>query len=196
MNPFFCQWIQCSFSCNRRSQMINNLVEQHYDKDADEKKCLWTNCIFLIDSLESFKSHASFHANNLLYSCRYDGCEKNFKSRGSLRDHRCTHLNYKPNKCHVSECKKQFTRASDLNKHFKCVHLGEKAYICQICSDKYYSSRSALRRHLTQSHSEIFKPEVSGKTINITDSSDHLENNTAISISEYLVEEELDFFCK
>ena len=55
----------------------------------------------------------------------------------------------------VDICYKKFARKSDLTRHFRILHLGEKPYGCKHCDGKWYATSGGRNYHLCTHHKKL-----------------------------------------
>lgn len=86
------------------------------------------------------------------FLCMHPGCGKAFTDNAHLRDHTFVHTGERS--VHCSTCGKAFGRLSTLHDHER-VHTRAQPYACSHDGcDKRYSSRSALRFHVSR-HADV-----------------------------------------
>ncbi len=62
-----------------------------------------------------------------VYTCRYEGCKRIYKSKFSLKRHYLSHMGVRNHKCPY--CSKGFSLAQYLREHIH-IHTGAKPFVC------------------------------------------------------------------
>ena len=96
------------------------------------------------------------HITNIIRSLHEDNnhvcqvCTKVFKHKSDLRRH-IKSVHQGEKPYHCPECGKDFSRKPNLNHHIRSVHKGEKPYPCADCG-KDFSQQTKLIRHIRCVH--------------------------------------------
>lgn len=95
----------------------------------------------------------------VLYTCKYESCDKQYHKRWNLVDHIKTHLGVMPYKCDL--CSMTFVQKGNLKKHLRQHEFPDmkkrKAFQCSLCN-KSYTERYNLTHHMKR-HSEEDTPK-------------------------------------
>ncbi|XP_059176343.1 myoneurin-like isoform X2 [Physella acuta] len=106
------------------------------------------------------KAHMITHTDSRPFTCDFEGCGKQLRTKESLRRHQLSHLGIKMFEC--KECKKRFSCNSSLQEHMAC-HSGAKPLSCHIC-DRKFRQAAVLKRHtVTHSNEKPFACGICGK---------------------------------
>ncbi|GBP42778.1 Zinc finger protein 430 [Eumeta japonica] len=137
---------------------------------------------------ERLNIHLSTHENGV-YPC--NSCNKNFNSPVKLSNHKAVAHSSRNHRCHscgetfksfhlkqthrikvhdekhllhICEfCNKSYPRRSHLNYHIRRTHLREKNYVCEVCSDGFFSKKELTDHTLKHSGEKSHECEVCHK---------------------------------
>ncbi|CAL1528465.1 unnamed protein product, partial [Lymnaea stagnalis] len=156
-----------SSSRGRGNARMFNMLEAPLDghgvknsiiKVSSGYKCGTCGRIFSLRS--NAKAHMITHTDIRPFSCDFEGCGKQLRTKESLRRHQLSHLGIKMFDC--KECQKKFSCNASLQEHMAC-HTGAKPLSCHICNRKF-RQMAVLKRHvITHSTDKPFACEVCGK---------------------------------
>lgn len=87
--------------------------------------------------------HREAHGTEKNYTCRY--CNKSFKRRTVLVKHKRIHTN--PRQCVCETCGKRFNDNGTLKTHRLLLHIKDRKYKCDICSQSF-ALKPTLDKHI------------------------------------------------
>jgi hypothetical protein len=100
-------------------------------------------------SVPSPTTYADIDMNNKPFKCPH--CDHRSKRSYNLRLHKRTHLKNPEKKFKCFGCFKRFHRKSDMHRHYRSIHLGEKNHICSLCGDAF-TRKYGLKKHKERKH--------------------------------------------
>ncbi|XP_054161792.1 zinc finger protein 729-like [Oppia nitens] len=150
-----CDWLDCGKSYATIESLVNH---RRYHSGAGSsgdgvtiEKYRCNVCGKQISSMSNLRKHRVLHLNRT-YRCRYEGCNKQFKSPVNVANHMKHHE--KPVKCTEPGCTYRCLNNAKLRIH-QYSHLPESAkpFVCQIqdCS-KGFNSDQAMTEHQLRVH--------------------------------------------
>lgn len=86
---------KCHYSCFKKGDMKNHLMQQHFNAQGKTKKV---------------------YDINRTHRCDFEGCTKRFPTKAQLNTHKTSHSDERPFLC---QCGKGFKRSTHLNTHQK-----------------------------------------------------------------------------
>ncbi|XP_054167599.1 uncharacterized protein LOC128964968 [Oppia nitens] len=130
---YWCDWI----GCDKRFCYSYLLLAHIRTKHTDERpiKCDECDKTFPTDFCQ--RVHKKKCHRNLKFKCRYNGCDKEYKSRASLDDHHLRHegLLQKTFRCDVDGCDKCFYTNYLLQTHKRTIHSVDRPNQCDTSVD-------------------------------------------------------------
>ena len=118
-----CDYEGCHYKTSRRSE-LNKHICMH--ADGKQFKCNVKSCGKLFSHECNLTRHMFTHAAEKPLKCDVKGCGKLFTRLDSLKAHSYTHAAEKPFKCNVQGCDYAAAINTNLTRHIKEKHLGQK----------------------------------------------------------------------
>lgn len=140
----------CGKSLTSKKKKVQHLSAKHSQDDLKCFICHHHRC----KTVKGFDAHLMSHElPDIQISCHI--CFKNYRTAAETRRH--------VNLSHSDKSKRQYDFMCDicgfmtflkmnLKRHIETVHLKVKNYQCHICTDKKYTSKITLDRHLIIKH--------------------------------------------
>ena len=132
---------RCDYQADTHGQLLKH---QNTHLDFPCKHC---DEVFPTKAL--LRKHQVIHAHLRPFVCKYEFCQRGFKSQHDVNVHESLHTDERPHICGVNECSDAFKTSKACEQHRNEVHqLTEKQLQCQHegCDQKFYKMPQ-LRRH-------------------------------------------------
>ncbi|XP_054163980.1 zinc finger protein 69 homolog [Oppia nitens] len=128
-----CQYTDCQFECVYNSQMKQHVNNKHL-KNNKSFVCPMSGCNKLFKHLHSLRCHERLHTN-ILFKCHFDGCQRQFHSKGELNKHLAQHKSEPTLRCRVKGCPEKFFTEAKRAKHREITHnyKRKRIYIEKRC---------------------------------------------------------------
>lgn len=135
--PFKCHFCDYSTISNRS---LSRHMRVHKDQMVETSfKC--DICSIQFTQQGNLNAHMKKHGDMFAYQCSVCRMGFNQKKQWQLHESSCTAKQYE---CHL--CDKKFhQRKSDLVRHIRIWHTGERPFICTECPQKYHLKNDLVR---------------------------------------------------
>lgn len=148
-----------SFKCYLCNEIffLRKLKYEHLEQvhSSDEFKC--KICKHKSQTARGIDNHLMLHENPELLSHMCHICSKNYQKACELRRH--IKLSHSDKSARVSKffcdfCDFRTFSKMNVKRHLRTIHLKIKAFQCQFCPDKKYTSKVTLDQHMITKHGQ------------------------------------------
>lgn len=142
----------CKEVFSQRKLKYEHLESKHSN---DEFKC--RICKHKSQTARGMDNHVMLHENPELLSHMCHICSKNYQKACELRRH--IKLSHSDKSMRVSKffcdfCDFKTFSKMNVKRHLRTIHLKIKAFVCQFCPDKKYTSKVTLDQHMITKHGQ------------------------------------------
>jgi hypothetical protein len=121
--------------------------EDTYIQLTKKYACKFEKCEKIFKTSTALQNHICSHTGKRQFSCDAENCGKSFVTKAQLCEHYRTHTNEKPYRCDFEECKKSFRTQTQIINH-KSTHTKQKIYSCKFAKcTKSFGTARGLKRH-------------------------------------------------
>lgn len=142
----------CNMNFKYRKEKYEHLEIVHTD---DELKCKL--CKHKSQTAKGLDNHVMIHANPELLSHMCHVCSKNYQKNCELRRHiKLAHGDKSKRKINFfcDNCEFKTFNKMNMKRHLNTIHLKIKAFVCQFCPEKKYTSKITLDQHMITKHGQ------------------------------------------
>ena len=142
----------CNETFQQRKLKYEHLENVHSN---DEFKC--RVCKHKSQTARGMDNHIMLHENPELLSHMCHICSKNYQKACELRRH--IKLSHSDKSMRISKffcdfCEFKTFSKMNVKRHLRTIHLKIKAFQCQFCPDKKYTSKVTLDQHMITKHGQ------------------------------------------